>query len=94
MVEVIAAAKVDLKPGDVIDGVGGFTVYGMCENADLVARERLLPLGLSEGVRLTRGVRRDDVLGYGDVERPEGRLSDRLRAEQDAAFAHEQVAGG
>jgi predicted homoserine dehydrogenase-like protein len=85
-VEVVTAAKTDLEAGSTIDGLGGYATYGLAENADAAAAERLLPIGLAEGCRLRRGVQRDDVLRYDDVEVPEGRLADRLRAEQDAAF--------
>jgi predicted homoserine dehydrogenase-like protein len=81
-VEVVAAAKVDLRTGQKLDGIGCYTTYGLCENADVVADERLLPLGLAEGCRLVRDVPGDVVLTYDDVEAPEGRLADRLRAEQ------------
>jgi predicted homoserine dehydrogenase-like protein len=81
-VEVVATAKVDLRAGDTLDAIGGYMTYGLCENADVAAAERLLPLGLAEGCRLLRDVRRDDVLTYEDVEVPEGRLVDRLRSEQ------------
>ena len=87
MVEVVAAAKTDLSAGTVIDGIGGYHVYGTAENADVTARDRLLPMGLSEGVKLKRDVKRDEILTYADVELPPNRLSDRLRAEQDARFA-------
>ena len=86
-VDVVAAAKTDLSAGNTIDGLGGYLTYGLAENSDVVAAERLLPIGLAEGCRLTRNVAKDAVLTYEDVEVPEGRLSDRLRAEQAAAFA-------
>jgi predicted homoserine dehydrogenase-like protein len=86
-VDVVAAAKTDLSAGNTIDGLGGYLTYGLAENSDVVAAERLLPIGLAEGCRLTRNVAKDAVLTYADVEVPEGRLSDRLRAEQAAAFA-------
>jgi predicted homoserine dehydrogenase-like protein len=86
-VDVVAAAKTDLADGDTLDGLGGYMTYGLAENSDVVSRERLLPIGLAEGCRLTRSVSRDEVLTYDDVEVPEGRLSDRLRAEQAEAFA-------
>jgi predicted homoserine dehydrogenase-like protein len=81
-VEVVTAAKKDLSAGDVLDGIGGYTTYGLAENADTTAAERLLPLGLAEGCRLTRDVPCDRVLTYDEVEVPAGRLADRLRAEQ------------
>jgi predicted homoserine dehydrogenase-like protein len=86
-VDVVAAAKTDLSAGNTIDGLGGYLTYGLAENSDVVAAEGLLPIGLAEGCRVTRSVRKDAVLSYEDVEVPEGRLSDCLRAEQAAAFA-------
>ena len=93
MVEVIATAKRDLRAGETIDGMGGFMVYGQCENADVQRAERLLPVGVAEGCRLVRDVPRDAVLGYADVVLPAGRFIDRLRAEQDAHFGVEAAAG-
>jgi predicted homoserine dehydrogenase-like protein len=81
-VEVVAAAKQGLAAGNVLDGIGGYLTYGLAENADVTAAERLLPLGLAEGSRLRRAVSKDAVLTYDDVDVPEGRLADRLRAEQ------------
>jgi predicted homoserine dehydrogenase-like protein len=86
LVDVVCTAKTDLAAGTVIDGIGGYHSYGQAENADLAAAERLLPMGLAEGCRLLRAVRKDAVLTYDDVEVPAGRLGDRLRAEQDAHF--------
>ncbi|TXL76759.1 NAD(P)-dependent oxidoreductase [Vineibacter terrae] len=86
-VEVIATAKTDLKAGDMLDDLGHYMTYGQCENADVVRRERLLPMAVAPGCRLRRGIAKDQVLRYADVEVPAGRLIDRLRQEQDAVFA-------
>jgi predicted homoserine dehydrogenase-like protein len=94
LVDVVATTKTGLSAGTMLDGMGGFTLYGQCENSDLVHRERLLPMGLAEGARLLREVPRDTVLSYDDVELPETRLADRLRAEQDARFDRPQAASG
>jgi predicted homoserine dehydrogenase-like protein len=88
-VEVVAAAKVDLSAGGTLDGMGGYAAYGLAENVEVAAEQELLPIGLTEGVRLIRDVPRDQVLTYSDVELPEGRLCDRLRAEQAAEFGLE-----
>ncbi|KWV47678.1 NAD(P)-dependent oxidoreductase [Bradyrhizobium macuxiense] len=85
-VDVVAAAKRDLKAGEVLDGLGQYMTYGLCENAHVVHAERLLPIGLAEGCRLRRNIARDQVLGYHDVEIPAGRLCDALRREQDTLF--------
>ena len=85
-VDVVAAAKRDLEAGEVLDGLGHYMTYGLCENAQVVHVEHLLPIGLAEGCRLRRKVQKDQVLRYDDVELPQGRLCDELRAEQDAYF--------
>ncbi len=86
LVEVIATAKVDLEPGQVIDGIGGYHTYGQCDDAEVTRTEGLLPMGVAEGCRLVRRVPRDQVLTYADVEVPANRLVDQLRAEQEARF--------
>ncbi|MGB0085774.1 MAG: SAF domain-containing protein [Rhodomicrobiaceae bacterium] len=85
-VDVVATAKIDLKAGQTLDGIGYYMTYGLCENADVVQAERLLPMGLAEGCRLKRDIPKDQVLTFDDVEVPAGRLCDKLRAEQDAHF--------
>jgi predicted homoserine dehydrogenase-like protein len=86
MVDVIAAAKVDLKAGQVLDGIGHYMTYGLCENSGVIGNQRLLPIGLAEGCRLNRDIKKDQVLTFNDIEVPEGRLIDKLRKEQDAYF--------
>jgi predicted homoserine dehydrogenase-like protein len=87
MVDVVAAAKVELAPGDLIDGLGGYKTYGLAETYGESRRSGLLPMGLAEGCRAKRRVAKDGVLTYDDVERPAGRLIDSLRAEQDRRFS-------
>jgi predicted homoserine dehydrogenase-like protein len=86
MVQVATAAKTDLRARTILDGMGHYMTYGICENADSARKENLLPIGVAEGCRLTRAVPRDDVLTYDDVELPAGRLIDTLCAEQDRLF--------
>lgn len=86
VVDVVATAKIDLRAGTSIDGIGQYMTYGQCENSDVTRSDRLLPMGLAEGCRLVRDVAADAVLTYDDVELPVGRLADRLRAEQDLRF--------
>lgn len=91
LVDVVTTAKIDLKAGETLDGIGFYMTYGQCENSDIVQQQKLLPMGLAEGCRLKRDVPKDQVLTYDDVELPEGRLCDQLRAEQDKYFAPEKV---
>ena len=84
--EVIAQAKRDLVVGETLDGIGGFTVYGMLENAGTARRERLLPMGLTDGAVVVRPVAEDVALTFDDVELPPGRLATRLWQEQAERF--------
>ena len=85
--DVVAVAKRDLGRGEVLDGIGGFTCYGVIENAEVSRRERLLPMGLSEGCEVLVDVAADSPIGYEHVRVPPGRLADELRAEQESLFA-------
>jgi predicted homoserine dehydrogenase-like protein len=90
--DVIAVAKQDLRAGDMIDGLGGYSCYGVLENSEISRAEGLLPMGLAPGCQLTRDIARDEPIAYRDVVVPRNRLSDRLRAEQDQVFGNGAVA--
>lgn len=87
VVDVVATAKIDLKGGETLDGLGWYMTYGQCENYSIVRKQNLLPMGLVEGCRLKRDVPKDQVLTYDDVTLPQDSLSHRLRAEQDVRFS-------
>lgn len=80
--EVITLAKKDLKAGEPLDGIGGFTCYGTIENSDVARSENLLPMGLSENCRVKNDIKKDQPITFNDVEIPEGRLADKLWNEQ------------
>jgi predicted homoserine dehydrogenase-like protein len=89
VVEVCAVAKRDLKAGEVLDEYGMYMTYGEAVNAAEMSAGRYLPEGLVEGCRLRHDLPKDQVLTYDDVDLPEGRLADRLRAEQYRHFRGE-----
>ena len=91
LVDVVTTAKIDLKAGETLDGIGYYMTYGQCENSPIVQQQNLLPIGLAEGCRLKRDINKDQVLTYEDVELPEGRLCDQLRTEQNTYFAPEKI---
>ena len=86
-VDVVTTAKINLKAGQVLDGLGCYMTYGLCENSNTVAVQNLLPIGLAEGCRLKKDIPKDKVLTYDDVEVPKDRMCDKLRAEQKEYFA-------
>jgi predicted homoserine dehydrogenase-like protein len=85
-VDVVAAAKTDLKAGQVLDGMGHYLTYGLCESSNVVRDQNLLPIGLAEGCKLKRDIPKDQVLTIDDINIPEGRLCDQLRDEQNKYF--------
>lgn len=81
-----AFAKRDLKAGETLDGMGGFTCYGLIDTYEVCQREEFLPMALSQGCRLKRDIPKDAGIKCGDVEFPPGRLCDKLRSEQTDYF--------
>lgn len=85
-VGVIAVAKTALSPGTIIQEFGGFEAYGVAENMAAVNEGGLLPIGIALGCTIVRDVAKDQPLTFDDVQIPEGRLVDRLYAEQMSTF--------
>jgi len=77
--DVATVAKRDLKPGEVLDGEGGYTVYGKLVPAAQSVKNRYLPMGLSSGTKVTKAVARDAVVTYDDVAVDRSRFSYQLR---------------
>jgi predicted homoserine dehydrogenase-like protein len=75
--DVVATAKRDLKPGEILDGEGGYTVWGKLLPAEKSLAIRGLPLGLAHQIKLKRAVPLGQCLSWDDVE-----IDPRLRAVQ------------
>jgi predicted homoserine dehydrogenase-like protein len=84
--ELIAVAKRDLKPGDELDGAGGYTVYGLSERYEAAREKRLLPFGFAYGGKVKRAVAKDQALSWDDVEVERSGFLYELRQEQDRLF--------
>ena len=65
---VYAYAKRDLHEGEWLDGIGGYTCYGLIENVQDPAQNRGLPICLAGGALLQRRVPRDGKILLEDVE--------------------------
>ncbi len=85
--DVVATAKRDLQAGEVLDGEGGYTVYGKL----LPASESLalggLPLGLAHGVKLLRPVSAGQPVSWNDVAFDANATAVRFRREMERVFA-------
>jgi predicted homoserine dehydrogenase-like protein len=87
--EVATMAKLDLEAGEELDGIGGYTCYGLIDNVEDARRDDVLPIGLAAGARLTRAVGKDQPITNADVTLPPGRLIDELRARQAEHFGND-----
>jgi predicted homoserine dehydrogenase-like protein len=77
--DVASAAKKDLKSGDILDGEGGYTVYGRLVQAEESMRNKYLPMGLSREAKVVRSVAKDSILTYDDVELDDRQFSYKIR---------------
>lgn len=66
--DVVATAKRALSPGEMLDGEGGYTVWGKLLPVERSLECGAVPLGLAHGVRLKRPVAADTVVTWDDVE--------------------------
>jgi predicted homoserine dehydrogenase-like protein len=85
--DVVATAKRDLKPGEMLDGEGGYTVYGRLMPAADSLRLGGLPLGLAHKVALKRAVAAGIPLRWDDVEFDVRDETVKFRREMERAFA-------
>jgi len=67
-VEVVAVAKKDLKSGETIDCIGGYTTYGACENSSIVKQEKIVPMGLAEKMVVKKDVKKDQIITFDLVD--------------------------
>ncbi|EHM01762.1 SAF domain protein [Acetobacteraceae bacterium AT-5844] len=85
--DVVAVAKKDLAPGEVLDGEGGYTVWGQCLPAATSLSRGLLPVGLAHGVWMLRAVQAGEPITWADVSQHEESDALRLRRALEARFA-------
>jgi len=85
--DVVATAKRDLQAGQILDGEGGYTVYGRLMPAPDSVEEGYLPLGLSHQVKLKHPVRQSQAIRWRDVEYDERSTAVQFRREMEQTFA-------
>ncbi|MGQ0548728.1 MAG: NAD(P)H-dependent oxidoreductase [Armatimonadota bacterium] len=81
--DVVATAKRDLAAGEMLDGEGGYCVYGTLMPASDARRLGGLPIGLAQQVRLKRPVPAGTRVRWSDVEVDETDMAVRVRREMD-----------
>lgn len=67
--ETVAVAKRDIRSGERIDGIGGYSVRGIVETHEICVAERHVPVGCITGeTTAKRDIRAGAFLTYDDVE--------------------------
>ena len=66
--DVVSVAKKDLESGERLDGEGGFASRGRLVTSKNSIEKNFLPLGLSEGARTTKPIKKDEFIKINDVE--------------------------
>ena len=89
--DVVATAKRDLKPGELLDGEGGYTVWGKLLPAATSARLGGLPLGLAHDVKVTRAGQKGQSLTWADVAIDMSTPAYKLRREMERLFDAPQL---
>ena len=85
--DVVATAKRDLKPGDLLDGEGGYTVWGKLMPASASQQLRGLPLGMAHNVKVVRPVQKGQSLSWDDVAMDTSTHAYKVRHEMESMFA-------
>jgi predicted homoserine dehydrogenase-like protein len=85
--DVVATAKKDMAAGEMLDGEGGYCVWGKQTPADASLAEGYLPLGLAHNVKLTRPIKQGERLRWSDVVIDETSQAVKIRREMEARFA-------
>jgi predicted homoserine dehydrogenase-like protein len=90
--DVVATAKRDLKAGEMLDGEGGYTVYGKLVPAEDSLDRGGLPLGLAHGVKLVAPVAAGEMVRWGDVQVDASSEAITVRRAMEREFAPAQRA--
>ena len=84
--DAVAVAKRALRAGEVLDGEGGYTVWGKLIPAERSLAEGALPIGLAHKVTLRRDVAVGAVVCWADIDIPDSEAV-RVRRDMERRFA-------
>jgi predicted homoserine dehydrogenase-like protein len=85
--DAVAIAKKELKPGELLDGEGGYTVVGKLMPAADSLAQGCLPLGLAHGWKMLKPVRAGEPVRWSDVAYDASQTAVKLRREMEQAYA-------
>ncbi|HHY42769.1 MAG TPA: NAD(P)-dependent oxidoreductase [Thermoanaerobacterales bacterium] len=82
--ETVAVAKRDLKAGEHLDGIGGYTVYGLIDTVENARKDNAVPIGLINNKTIIKtDVKKGETITYDMVKLDEDSTVLQLRRLQD-----------
>jgi len=85
--DVVSVAKRNLKQGEMLDGEGGFTVWGKAQPASKSLQFGALPIGLAHGVKLSRDIKEGETVRWDDVSADETMDAVKTRRTMELSFS-------
>ena len=87
--DVVATAKNDLRPGELLDGEGGSTVYGTLLPARRSVAAGYFPIGLAHQVKVIKPIAAGERIKWADVAYDSHDKTVKFRLEMEALFKRE-----
>lgn len=82
--DTVTVAKKNLKAGEKLDGIGGYTVYGSIEEYKVAKNQNLVPIGLiDEDTKVLRDIKKGELITYDMIELDCNSLIYKLRKLQE-----------
>lgn len=82
--ETITIAKRDLKAGEMIDGIGGYCVYGSFEKYETAKNENIVPIGIiNKNTKVIKDVKKGSAVTYDCLQFDENSPVYKMRKEQE-----------
>ena len=85
--DIVATAKKKLNQGEILDGEGGYCVWGKQMPANESIKRDLIPIGLANEVRLKRDILMGEHICWNDVEINMNQQAVKIRREMEDLFS-------
>ena len=88
--DVVAVAKKDLKPGEILDGEGGFCAHGEFFSAENSLKMGAVPMGLSGSMKVIKPIKKGQIITWDAVEYDALNEALQLRKKMEDMFRQEK----
>ena len=89
--DVVATAKRDLKKGEILDGEGGYTVWGKLMPAKDSMKIGGLPIGLAHHAKLKHSIKRGEQIKWTNVEIDQSSEAYTVRRQMESLFGFSDI---